>query len=228
MNDTDSNSAWVDALARLHRWHSAGDGDAAREALGFIESELRLALPRTVPRRWPAEEVDDALQGFLARLLERPLPDSIHSSPGGYLVRAFRNRCLDIERGRRRSAAEPWEDESAHSASLQDVEGRDEVRRMTGALAQLRVEDRVALKLDAAPETLSDEEWHWLSVRTGLPQDEVRGRVFAADDVYALTLMFDPGPEPFDAKGRRDRMERFRKRRDRARDALWRVLGGER
>lgn len=225
MHEPDTDAAWSAALADLERWHFEGERDSARAALAFIEPELRLAVPRTVPRRWPAEQVEDALQGFLLRLLERPLPPSIRSSPGGYIVRSFKNWCLDIERGRRRAASEPWEDDASPRAARQEVEARDQVRRMNAGLSQLRVEDRVALKLEAAPETLADDEWRWLAERSGLPQDVVRSRILGAEDVYALTLVFDPGPEPLDTKGRRDRMERFRKRRERARDALWRALG---
>ncbi len=225
MHDSESTAAWAAAIDDLGRWHADHDAEAGRRALVFIESELRLALPRTVPRRWPLEQVEDAIQSFLARLLGRPLPTSILSSPGGYVVRAFRNSCLDIERGRRRASSDPWDDESPHRASQQDVETRDEVRRTGIALGRLRMEDRVALKLEAAPETLTDPEWGWLAERAGLAQEEVWRRALAAEDVYGLTLLYDPGPEPVDGKGRRDRMERFRKRRERAREALFRALG---
>lgn len=225
MADAAETALWAAALDDLVRWHDVGDRSAARRAVEFIEPELRLAMPRTVPRRWPAEQVEDALQSFLERLLSRPLPSGVPSNPAGYILRSFRNWCLDIERGRKRNSADPWDDDLAVGASQPRVDARDEAVRVGLALAELRVEDRVALKLEAAPETLTEEEWAWLAERAGLPGDVLQARVWGAPDTYALTLLYYPGSEPSDWKGRRDRMERFRKRRERARAALVRALG---
>ena len=76
-----------------------------------------------------------------------------------------------------------------------------------------------------APELLTWDELGWLAVRSGYPATEVRDRVLACPSVYELTLLFDPGEAASDPKARRDRMERFRKRRERARQRLRTILG---
>jgi hypothetical protein len=77
-----------------------------------------------------------------------------------------------------------------------------------------------------APELLTWEELSWLGARAGLSADAARERVMGGPSVYELTLLFDPGDAPIDGKDRRDRMERFRKRRERARQRLRASLAG--
>ena len=218
---------WHAAIHGLRLWHAHGDREAARSALEYLEVELRLRIPAAARRRWPAEQVEDALQGFLTRLLKRPLPETAVERPAAYLARAFRNWCIDIERGRKRHAGEPWDDNTPGEWDSGSPETRQRLERVAAALDALSVEDRVAIKMTDAPEMLTEVELAWLGARAGLALDTVASKVLACPPVFELTLIFDPGPDPRDGKERRDRMERFRKRRERARTRLRALLGGD-
>jgi DNA-directed RNA polymerase specialized sigma24 family protein len=224
---SDQHDAWQAALDGLQAWHDRRDQAAGESAISFLEVELRRRVPAAARRRWPEEQLHDALQGFLARLVERPLPPTIKSHPQAYLTTSFRHWCIDIERGRQRHAAEPWEDNDQTVTAEPAPEVRERVERVTQALDALPVEDRVVLKMTDAPELLTWLELDWLARRSASSADDVRARVLRCPPVYELTLIFDPGPEPGDAKGRRDRMERFRKRRERARSRLRAALKEE-
>ncbi len=217
---------WSDLLDDLEDWHAQSDRASATRALKFLEVELRLRFPPAARRRWPQEQLDDALQGFLTRLLQRPLPTAARSKPAPYLIRSFKNWCIDVERGRKRSAAEPWEDDAPAESTSDDHEARERLAQLSKAVDKLGIEDRVALKMADAPAMLTWEELGWLAKRSGLAEEEVRDRVLACPPVFELTMIFDPGPEPKTTKGRRDRMERFRKRRARARQRLRELMGG--
>jgi len=86
--------------------------------------------------------------------------------------------------------------------------------------------DRVALKLDHSPEWLTDEEIRWLSKRAGLGISDLWKAIneannTAANKMHALTRLFDPCEDDAnDPESRRKRMERFRRRRARAREKL--------
>ncbi|MCB9793193.1 MAG: sigma-70 family RNA polymerase sigma factor [Alphaproteobacteria bacterium] len=215
---------WSTALAQLTRWHATRDAEAATAALTFIEVELRRRIPPAARRRWPAEQLEDAVQGFLLRLLQRPLPEDAQGQPAAYLTRAFRNRCIDIERGRRRDPAEPWETFEQAAPAAGTPETREALRRAVDALDGLRVEERVVIKMTDAPQLLTEEELAWLAERAGRNVDEVREAVLSSPSVFELTLLFDPGAAPRDDKERRDRMERYRRRRSRARAKLREAL----
>ncbi|MCK6505657.1 hypothetical protein L6R53_20045 [Myxococcota bacterium] len=221
---------WHQALVDLSRWHSARDRAAARAALTFIEPELRLAIPPLVRRTWPEEQVEDALREFLTRLLERPLPAAI-TQPRRYVVRSFRNRCIDLHRAHQGrcevAAAEDagWEPIDPAPDAPTRMAGEEQARALRSALDALPVADRVALKLVDAPEWLDDTERTWLSAQAGLPPDALWSAIQAADDVHALTLLFDP-PAQGEDDDRRLRLERFRRRRGRAREKLHALLLG--
>lgn len=217
---------WRKSLSDLESWHQCRDRRAATAALTFFEVQFRATIPPAVRRRWPPEQVDDAIQAFLQRLLERPLPPQI-DDPKAYLLRAFANACIDIERGRRRRPAEPCEDIEELPTSEDPSDAKDRLLALESRLREMRIEDRVALKMVDAPLTLTDDEFAWLARRAGLAENEVRKRVLAHPPVYDLTFLFDPGPPSADASERRDRMERFRKRRERARKAILRNAGGD-
>lgn len=214
-----SDLQWRAAIDGLARWHASEDRAAAGPALAFIEVAVRLRIPAAARRRWPAEQVEDAVQGFLLRLLRKPLPaDILH--PAAYIQTAFSRWCIDVERGRKRTATEPWEETAPEQPVAPEAESKEEVERIETALDGLSMEDRVALKITTVPDMLTWAELSWLGGRAGLSANEARDRVVACPSVYELTMLFDPGAEPRDAKERRDRMERFRKRRERARDRL--------
>lgn len=213
---------WSDVPALLGRWHSARDHGAAREAVAFLEVELRLAFPPAARRRWPPEQLEDALRGFLARLLDRPLPN-IPADPRAYLLRGFRNWCISVDRRGRRE--EPLDEEMFPAPEPdEDVDDRAARRQqVSSAMEALAIADAVALKMVDAPDWLTDAEISWLSERAGRTESEVRTMLLSAPDLYDLTFLFDPGT-PNDAE-RRHRMERFRRRRGRAREALRSRIG---
>ena len=224
----DERQRWLSALDDLASWHTDRDRRAAERALGFLEKELRRRIPRRVRGRWPPEEIEEALQGVLMRFLQREIPENGRQNPAAYVTKIFRNWCLDIERGRTRRATEPLTDAHAAQAATPAVGAAGlELSRLAAALADMPVEDRVVLKLAAAPATLTWGELTWLGSRTGESAEAVRDAVFACREVYDLTLIFDPGPPPENTKERRKRMERFRKRRERARSKLRDALDGD-
>jgi DNA-directed RNA polymerase specialized sigma24 family protein len=216
--------AWDQALIDLRRWHASRDRIAARAALSFLEPELRLAIPPVVRRTWPEEGIEDALRDFMSRLLERPLPDDIGDSRR-YILRSFRNRCIDLHRARQRrkevvvSEESGWEPVEPGPTAAERIDQEEQAVALRTALASLPVADRVALKLVDAPEWLDDVELAWLSVQSGVQPGPLWAAIQAADDVYELTLLFDP-PDQSERDDRRLRMERFRRRRGRARDNL--------
>lgn len=226
-----SKDPWQDAVADLALWHGERRASAARSALTFIEAELRLAVPPLVRRSWPEEQVDDVLREFLARLLDRPLPADVED-PRRYLIRAFRNSCIDRHRALQRRMEVPipepttWEPAEAGPSPAQRIEDQERARWVQGALEALPLADRVAIKLVDAPEWLDEAELAWLAERTGLSIEATSSAIQAAGDVYALTELFDP-PTLGGADDRRQRMERFRRRRGRAREKLRELLEGD-
>lgn len=230
MND-DPRASWDNALDLLQRWHEERRPEVGRAVLRFLESELRLMIPALVRRSWPDDLVEDALRDFLVRLVEHRLPSDI-ADLRAFLRRAFRNHFINSYRARTRkreisfeaSAAE-WDRPEEAAASPLHAVLRDERRaRVQAALARLSLVDRVVLKLELAPEWLDEEEVVWLAVRTASHPHEVRKAIHLADDMHALTRIFDPGDDDPDSETRRMRMERFRRRRARAREKLRALL----
>lgn len=232
MNE-EPRASWDNALDLLLRWHEEGRPEVGRAVLRFIESELRLMTPALVRRSWPEDVVEDALRGLLARLVEHRLPSDI-ADLRAYLRRTYGNHCIDSYRARSRKRetsieASPgkWERSEEPEASPLHAVLLDEQRaRVHAALARLSLADRLVLKLELAPEWLEEEEEvAWLAERTALNRYEVREAIDAADDMHALTRVFDPGDDdPDDPEARRMRMERFRRRRARAREKLRALL----
>jgi len=223
---TTNQRPWQRILADLAAWHASRDRLAANRALTHIESFLRTRIPPIARRRWSADEIDDALQGFLERLLNKPLPPELRK-PEAYLGKAFRRWCIDRQRGRKADVHEPWDDAVPDQTTRQDPELRERLERAARALDALRMEDRVVIKLVDVPHSLTWEELSWLGSRCGRSAADVQEQVLAAPEVIELSLIFDPGDPPATAKERRDRMERFRRRRSRARERLRELMGGE-
>ncbi len=230
--DDEPRATWANALELFRRWHQKRRPEEGRAVLFFIESELRLMTPAKVRRSWPNDLVEDALRDFLARLVEHQLPSDI-SDFRAYLRRAFGNHCIDSYRARTRkretafeASAGEWERPEDPVASPLRAVLRDEQRASVhAALARLSPADRVVLKLELAPEWLEEEEVAWLAERTASNQHEVREAIDVAEDMHALTRIFEPGhDEPDDPEARRIRMERFRRRRARAREKLRALL----
>lgn len=231
MNE-EPRASWDNALDLLLRWHEERRPEVGRAVLRFVESELRLMTPALVRRSWPDDLVEDALRDFLVRLVEHRLPSDI-ADLRAYLRRAFGNHCIDSYRARVRkretaldASAPEWDRPEEPAASPLHAVLRDEQRaRVHAALVRLSLVDRVVLKLELAPEWLEEEEVAWLAERTASNRQEVREAIEAADDMHALTRIFDPGDDdPDDPEARRMRMERFRRRRARAREKLRALL----
>ena len=224
-----SDDPWRRALVDLTSWLDHRDAAAARAALMHIEPELRLAIPPLVRRTWPGEQVDDALRDFLTRLLDRPLPLGI-DDPKRYILRSFRNRCIDLHRALQRRDEAPlqfasgWEPVDATPGADAQLEEEDRASAMRAALLDLPLADRVSVKLVDAPEWLDDAEIDWLAERSGQDRAAILEAISAATDIFALTEIFD-APSVGEPDDRRHRMERFRKRRARARDKLRATLG---
>lgn len=230
MAEVTTSDPWRQAVTDLAAWHTERRATAARSALAFIESELRLAIPPLVRRTWPEELVEDALREFLTRLLEHPLPNAI-DDPRRYLIRSFRNRCIDLHRAQQRrhevaTSEQPgWEPPEPGPTAAERLEEQEQSTALRDALKSLPIADRVAVKLVDAPEWLDAVEFAWLVQRSGETPEAVRRAITAADEVFALTELFDP-PVPGQPDDRRLRMERFRRRRGRARERLRSILQG--
>lgn len=232
MSTGDDSPSWDNIEALLQRWYEEKDRSAGRAAFEFLETELRLMTPPQVRRSWPDDLVEDALRSFLKKLVQEPLPEDVDNLRG-YLKVAFRNHCIDVHRSRRRRKEKPvdevapgWEP----STGPEELPERATIKaeytdRVQTALSQLELPDRIALKLVLAPQWLDNEELAWLGDGLDLSTDEVCQAAIKAPDTHALTRIFDPGDDdPDDPELRRKRMERFRKRRARAREKLKAVL----
>lgn len=224
--------SWDAIGDELRRWHASGDREAGRSALAFLEPEFRRTVPVLARRTWPGDLIEDALRDFLVKIIEVPLPPGIDDLRH-YLGRAFRNHCIDVHeaRSRRREtpvddAAGGWEPPSEDGVSPATlVLDAERGRHLHAALQRLEIADRIVLKLDHAPELLDDDEFRWLADRAGMEPATIRQAVTSAEDVHDLTRVFDPEDDnPSDPQARRKRMERFRRRRARARDKLRALL----
>ncbi len=210
---------WQEAFRDLAAWHTHQDHAAANRALSTIESWLRTRIPPAARSRWSHDEIDDAIQGFLERLLNKPLPDNI-DDPRAYLGRAWRNWCISRQRGRKTDKHAPWDEDRAPETTRQAPDIQQRLARASEALETLSIKDRVVIKLVDLPWALSWKELTWLGQRSGRSATEVRDAVMGTFDKLELSLIFDPGPPPTTPKERRDRLERFRRRRSRAREKL--------
>lgn len=223
--------SWETLQTELQRWHESRDRAAGRAALAFLEVELRLMVPALVRRTWPEDLVEDALRAFLLKLIKKPLPPDIQKRRN-YVAQAFRYHCIDCFEARRRqensvgSETAPWEPLTESSPSPESIVLQAERdQELRGALGKLDIADRIVLKLDDAPELLDDEELGWMGARLGLDNAAVLKEVMSAEGIYAITHVFDPGDDvPGDSGARRKRMERFRRRRARAREKMRALL----
>lgn len=228
--------SWDNALEMLAAWHRDRLPRVGRAVFGFLEVELRLIVPSKVKRALTEEQLDEVLQDVLAKLVAEALSAEVRDLKR-YLARTVSNRFIDLERKRKRRPEElldtmevgdfegPSEEGPRGVEALVAEETRAVVR---AGLDRLSVEDRVALKLDHAPEWLSEEEVAWLAARAGSSVGEVTRRIAHADEVYALSRIFEPGDdEEGDDEARGRRLGRFLKRRKRAGEKLVKVLGGE-
>ena len=184
-------------------------------------------VPALVRRTWPEDLVEDAIRAFLLKQLEKPLPPHI-GMPRNFMAKAFRFHCIDCyeaphrqeSQGDQETAPRELATEGSSSPEARALQA-ERARALRAALQTLDLEDRIVLKLDDAPELLDDEELGWMGARLGLDNATVLDAVLSADGIYAITHLFDPGDDvPGDVEARRKRMERFRRRRARARDKL--------
>ena len=228
----ETQMSWDTVMPALRKWHESRDRVIGRAVFAFIEGELRLVIGGLIRQQWSKDLVEDGLQSTLEKLAEKPLPDGI-SEPRRYLTRALRNRCIDLYRARRRrgdrsldDAPAGWEPPTECTTLPAEIALRHErEQQIHNAIEKLDVSDRVVLKLREAPEWLTDEELDWLAKRSGLSTSDLQRAIVAAEDKHALTLIFDPGDDdPDDSALRRKRMERFRRRRARAREKLHKLL----
>lgn len=227
---------WQTAVEALSRWHAHHDRHAGRAAIAFLEVELQQMVPPLVRRTWPPDLIEDVVRELLRWLIEHPLPTEGIGNIRGYFRVTLRRRCLD-EYDRRlrrpedllaRAGVSPEDHLPAVPSALDAATDRDRAEQLHAALRQLKLPDRVALKLEHAPDWLDDEEAEWLAAGIGCSVSEARAKAAETQDMYEITRLFDPGDDdPSDAQARRKRMERFRKRRDRARDQMLELLKGK-
>lgn len=217
----------------LHQWHTDKDKTAGRLAFGFLEVELRLMTSHLTQKGWPDALVEEALHSLLVRLVNKPLSSDI-TNLKPYLKITLRNRCIDAYRKAKRRPEEiafddiapDWEPTEYLKEQFRiEAQQKERSEQMREAFEQLNIADRVALKLENAPYWLNDEELSWIGQIHSLKNHEVRQAVLSAKDTYALTYLLDPGnDDPDEPKLRRKRMERFRKRRERAAKKLRALL----
>jgi len=187
-----------------------------------------MMAPQIAKAKWPKDLIDEALRSFIFKLLKKPLPDNIDNF-AGYISRAFRNHCFDMHKARRskktisvEDTPDGWEpvDKITPSALVVALQ-RERSKKLHTAISKLDIADRIVLKLANAPEWLDEKEVLWLADRSNMTITEARLALSEADDMYAMSRVFDPGDDdPKDKAKRRTRMERFRKRRARARKKL--------
>ena len=225
----DDVPSWDTLGSLLARWYEREDREASRAALTFLEQELRLMTPAIVRRTWDKALIEDAVQTVLLQIIKKPLaPESEIGNLRNYLHRMFRNQCIDVwrRRNRRKEASldnldAGWEPLSTSPRSpLEETLAQERQDQVCRAIAGLETSDRIVLKLEHAPEWLDDDELTWLGRRSTRSPEEVRQLVSSASDMFDLSLIFDP-PRDEDVSNaglRRKRMERFRRRRSRARD----------
>lgn len=216
--------SWDNALGLLLQWHDQRRPEVGRQVLRFIETELRLMMPALVRRSWPEDLAEDALRSLLSRLVEVRLPYTI-TNPRSYLQRAFRNHCIDTYRAHaQKTSIEASEWELPHEpfpSPLHAMLREEQQSRVHAALDRLPPADRVLLKLEFAPEWLTNEEVLWLAEHTRASVSQLRKAIDIAGDMHDLSRIFDPDDDdPHDLEIRRVRMERFRRRRSRAREKL--------
>ena len=196
----------------------------------FLETHFRDRTPVFGDGNVPSDFRDTVLQSFLARLLERPLPEREVPNPRGYFTTIYRRHGLDLIRKRQRREAkveggiQDVLPNPCSSDAAQEAHARERLRRVEQAMRQLPIADRVVLKVSEAPRWLTSEENAWLAARASLSVDELQSRLSGAVTRYEVTLVFDPGDTKEDATSRRKRMERFRRRQARARGKLRSLL----
>jgi DNA-directed RNA polymerase specialized sigma24 family protein len=214
-----SPNDWPSIFDDLTAWHEHRDNAAANRALSALEPWLRARIPAPVRARWSPDELEDALQSFLERLLAKPLPSTV-DSPDAYFRRALRNHCLDMKRGRKNEPHAQWDESRPPQTTTQAPASKQKLARAGEALERLSMKDRVVIKLVDLPWALTLEELSWLGQRCGRSVVDLRSTLEHCFDKLELSLLFDPGPPPETPKERRDRLERFRRRRSRARAKL--------
>lgn len=223
MSVGDAALDWPSLVAGLRAWHTEGDRAAGTRALVAIEKWLRARHVPRLKRRASPEVVDDVLQQVLVKLWERPVLEGV-DRPAGFVATMLRNAWVDHVRKTRRRAEEPMPEpgEGQEPAVSQPAaEAGVALEQVARALSELRVEDRVHIKICDAPHTLTWDELAWIGRRCDRTPQQTRDAVLdPTADVYALSFLVDPGPPPESAKARRDRLERFRRRRSRARTRL--------
>lgn len=213
--------SWGSCLRDLATWHGRGSAAALSRALVFAEQEVRLATPPVVRDRLGPEGVDEAVQEFLERLMRRPLPDGVRD-PAAFVATSWRNHALTALRTKRRREARVRPADVAvvtatvEPQALGRLEAADDRRLLRSALGRLRPDDRLVLKLEHAPEWLDREELEALAERGRTSVPEVVSILKGSPGSFELSVLFDP-PTPGEPPAmRRTRLERFRKRRNRA------------
>lgn len=214
---------WTAIVAGLRAWHQDHNRPAGERALVAVEQWLRTRQAARLRRQASAEDIDALFQDVLTRLWTRDLLSDAES-PAAFLSTVVRNLWLDRVRKRSRQDAKhkPLTAEMPEAdPSPASPEHRIELERVTAVLQTLRIEDRVHIKICDLPHALSWEELTWMAQRCGEAATAVRDAVLAADaDAFSVSFLVDPGPAPTTKKERRDRLERFRRRRSRARTQL--------
>lgn len=219
---------WSDVPKLLNSWHSERDRLVLGQILRFVEAELRAKGRAIVRGQLYERHFEDALQRLLCLLMRKPLREEVRH-PEKYLSNKLRWLCLDERRrakdGRHTSLTADHVDADRMSPQPQAADAvlqtRSQTEALRSALRQLKTQDRVAILLVAAPQELTEPDLRWLASRCGLSVSATERAAIQAGDAYTCSLLFDPGDDdPDDLMLRRKRLERFRRRRGRARAAL--------
>jgi len=212
-----------DLLNQYHESKHPKDPILIQDVCKFIEEEFRLCAPHHFFKTQEEHlQVDDIIQELLIKMIHNPLLNDV-DHPKAYLMKVFRNQCIDAGRRSRKKEIKNELDYIEHvdternspESAMIDQESVEQYKR---SMAQLSIKDRIALKLYYAVEWLTDDEIEWLAQQSNIKPHEIRKRLSYTVDKYDLTKLFDPGDDDEDDKElRRRRMERFRRRVDRAR-----------
>ena len=223
-----TDDPWASALTDLVSWRERGDRTAARRALTFLEPQFRARVPARARRRLGTAVIDDGLQSFLEKLLRVRL-DPTAAYPRAYLIRSFKNHFVDLEEAQARLPSAFLPDLPEQESPLPDPESllrsAQDCERLRRALASLSTPDRVALKLADAPEWITDDEMAWLADETGRSVAQVEALIGSVDSPFDAMEAFEPSDREELEGSRRHRMERFRRRRARAREKLRTAFG---
>lgn len=230
---------WNNVYPLLLRFKATNDAVLGNVVFAFLHEKLSRMVPLKVGEAGRADVVQVFLRSLLEKKRETFAPNVDNAQ--AWFRTGLKRKAIDIHRKLMRTPEgfletnDPDESESTEawlanivfalepsreSCVEQEALARENARRIEDAMAQIKVPSRTILRLLLAPENLSDTESDWLSEQMGADVEVVRKRALeAAGDARACSFLVDP-PVVGEEDDSRKRLERFRKRRARARDEL--------